>query len=289
MHGHCLVTTDGTTLLGGDDKAGVAVIMETVQHLMENPALPHGPIRIMFTCDEEIGHGAKYFDLKKAGAVAGYTLDGQGHGEVENENFSADLLTVRAIGYSVHPGIAKGKLKNALRALAVFVAQLPADTLTPEATADREGFLHPATLDAGVGSGRCKVLLRDFDTQKLDEYADIAERAAQRARELVPGVELVLEREKQYRNMAEFLRHVPHVVDWACEAFERLGRSWTLGAIRGGTDGAQFSEMGLPTPNLSTGQHNIHSVLEFASLTEMVWAAEHLIALLDLWQQRSRS
>ncbi|RMF40525.1 MAG: peptidase T [Planctomycetota bacterium] len=289
LQGHCLITTDGSTLLGGDDKSGVAVIMETAQSLMETPSVPHGPVRLMFTCDEEIGRGARYFDAGKCGAVAGYTLDGQGSGEVENENFSADQLNVRAIGYSIHPGIAKGKMKSALRALSALVAELPTDELTPETTDGRQGFLHPVALNAAVGEGLCKILLRDFDTSRLDQYEAIVRRAADKVQQLIPGVQLILQREKQYRNMAEYLRAVPHVVDWACEAYERLGRPWTLGFIRGGTDGAQFSERGLPTPNLSTGQHNIHSVREFASLTEMVWAAEHLVALLDLWQQRSRS
>ncbi|GIW98676.1 MAG: peptidase T [Pirellulaceae bacterium] len=289
MTGHCLVTTDGTTLLGADDKAGVAVIMELAQHLIENPHLPHGPVRIMFTCDEEIGHGARHFDLQRAGAAAGYTLDGQGHGEVENENFSADALTVRAMGHNIHPAIAKGRMKHALRAMCHFVDRLPRDRLSPETTDGRNGFLHPYHLQAGVGEASCEILLRDFDTARLDEYAALAEAAAAETEAAFPGVRLQIDRRRQYRNMAEFLQAAPHVVELACEAYRRLGRPWTLGAIRGGTDGAMFSEMGLPTPNLSTGQHAIHSVLEFASLDEMVWAVEHLVELLDLWQAFGRT
>lgn len=289
MLGHCLVTTDGTTLLGGDDKAGVAAIMELAHHLIENPSLPHGPVRILFTCDEEIGLGAKHFDLQKANAEAGYTFDGAGHGEVENENFSADQLVVQATGYNIHPAIAKDKMINASRAIASLVAQLPISEMSPEATEGKQGFLHPYSIQGGVGEAECRILLRDFETARLDEYASLVQKLAASVEAQFPGVRMRVKRSRQYRNMAESLSRSPQVVDFAQKAFEILGRACHLGSIRGGTDGAMFSEMGLPTPNLSVGQHNIHSVLEFASVTEMEWAIEHAIVLLDLWQSHARS
>lgn len=287
--GHCLVTTDGTTLLGGDDKAGVAAIMELAQHLIENPHLPHGEVRVLFTCDEEIGHGAKHMDLKKAAADFGYTLDGAGHGEVENENFSADHLTVRAKGYNIHPAIAKDKMVNALRALADLIANLPVDRLSPQTTEGKDGFLHPYDFAGGVGQAECKILLRDFDTEKLDDYAALVHKAAADVEATHPGIQFEIERTRQYRNMADSIAKSPQVVDFAVQAFQALGRPCALGSIRGGTDGAMFSEMGLPTPNLSVGQHNIHSVLEFASITEMQWAVEHLVQLLELWHAHAQS
>lgn len=289
MVGHCLITTDGTTLLGGDDKAGVAAIMELAQHLIENPHLPHGPVRVLFTCDEEIGLGAKFMDLEKANAAAGYTLDGSGRGEVENENFSADQLVVRAVGYNIHPSIGKGRMVNALRALAAFVAELPIADCSPESTEGKQGFMHPYAIEGGVGNAECKILLRDFETDRLDHYVQLAQTATEKVQQQFPGMHFEITRTRQYRNMADAMRRAPQVVDFATKAFENLSRPWRLGAIRGGTDGAMFSEMGLPTPNLSVGQHNIHSVLEFASLNEMVEAVEHAIEVLKLWQAHARS
>lgn len=289
MVGHCLVTTDGTSLLGGDDKAGVAAIMELAHTLIEQPHLPHGPVRVVFTCDEEIGLGAKHMDLSKAGATAGYTLDGAGHGMVENENFSADQITVRAIGYNIHPAIAKDRMVNATRGLSRLLARLPYDHLTPETTSGREGFLHPYAMEGDVSQAMCKVLLRDFQTAQLDEYASRIETAARAVEEELPGLRFKIERVRQYRNMADSLAQAPQVVEFATRAHTQLGRQFQTGSIRGGTDGAMFSEMGLPTPNLSVGQHNIHSVLEFASVTEMVMAVEHAVQTLELWQAHARS
>lgn len=287
--GHTLVTTDGTTLLGGDDKAGVAAIMELAAHLMEHPGIPHGPVRILFTCDEEIGHGARHFTLAKAKAAAGYTLDGSGHDEVEAENFSADQLTVHVVGHNIHPAIAKGKMWNATRGLAQLLSRLPQDRLTPETTDGRDGFLHVYSVNGGVGEASARILLRDFDTSNLDKYANLVDELASELRLEMPGLKIDIGRRQQYRNMADVLRKQPHVVDFAMRAFKQLDREPRLGLIRGGTDGAVFSEIGLPTPNLAVGQHNIHSVLEFVSLTEMVWAIEHAIELLEVWQAHARS
>ena len=263
--------------------------MEMAQHLLENPHLPHGPVRILFTCDEEIGKGATHMDLVKAGALAGYTLDGGGAGVVENENFSADQVTVQATGYNIHPAIAKDQMVNALRATAKLVAKLPLQNLSPESTDEKDGFLHPYDLSGGVASASCKILLRDFVTENLDSYFEMLQKLSEEVKTEVPGIEFTLNRQRQYRNMADALLKLPQVVDFASKAHESLGRQCELGSIRGGTDGAVFSEMGLPTPNLSVGQHNIHSVLEFASLNQMVAAIEHALKLLELWQAHARS
>ncbi|MEM8734430.1 MAG: peptidase T, partial [Planctomycetota bacterium] len=289
LEGHCLVTTDGSTLLGGDDKAGVACIMELAATLIENRHLPHGPVRILFTCDEEIGLGAKHMDLEKAAADAGYTLDGAGHNELEQENFSADQVVVRAVGYNIHPAIAKDRMINATRALSDFVSRLPHDRLAPECTDDRDGFLHPYDFQGGVSEATCKILLRDFETSKLDEYETLLQETAEATKQRFPKIEFEIKRSRQYRNMADSMKAAPHVAEFAKRAYAELGRECHTGAIRGGTDGAVFSEMGLPTPNLSSGQHNIHSVLEFASITEMTWAVEHAVQLLKIWQENGRS
>lgn len=289
MHGHTLITTDGRTLLGGDDKAGVAAIMEMAEHLIENTHLPHGPVRILFTCDEEIGLGAKHVDVRKAGASAGYTLDGGDECEVENETFSADMLEVTVTGHNIHPAIAKDKMINAVRGLSQLIAQLPADRLTPETTSGKQGFLHPFQFSGGVGEARVSILLRDFDTAKLDQYTELVLATADLVKQQLHGLNFKIDRIQQYRNMTDVLGRFPHVVNFAMLAHEQLGKTPHLGSIRGGTDGALFSAMGLPTPNLSVGQHNIHSVLEFASLNQIQYAVEHAIRLLELWADHAVS
>lgn len=287
--GHTLITTDGRTLLGGDDKAGVAAIMEMANHLMERPELPHGPIRILFTCDEEIGRGAMHFQANRANAIAGYTLDGGGEGTLDIENFSADMATVRFYGYNIHPALGKGRMINAIRAAAQFVTSLPNDRLAPEVTEGREGFIHPIETTGSVAEANVQLLLRDFDTAKLSQYASMLREAAQAITDQTPGLSFVCETVEQYRNMADRLRSFPIAADLAEKAYQALGIACTRGSIRGGTDGAQMTAMGLPTPNLSVGQHNIHSVKEFASLDQMARAVEHAILLADLWQSRGRS
>jgi tripeptide aminopeptidase len=281
--GHTLITTDGLTLLGGDDKAGVAAIMELANHFIENPHLPHGPVRILFTCDEEIGRGARHMNVAKAGAAAAYTLDGGNAYDVDNETFSADMLEIIANGYNIHPSIAKGKMINAIRGLSCLLAELPLDQLSPETTCEKQGFLHPYSMSGGVGEAKASILLRDFATAKLDEYASLVEVAASRVEKKISGLKFTIKRVQQYRNMADVLKKNPLVVHLALMAHEQLGFAPKLGSIRGGTDGAQFSAMGLPTPNLSVGQHNIHSVLEFASLNQMTYSVEHAVELLRLW------
>jgi tripeptide aminopeptidase len=284
--GCTLVTTDGTTLLGADDKAGVAVIMELATYLREHPAIAHGPIRILFTCDEEIGRGVRHVDLQKLGATACYTLDGAGAGEVDVETFSADLATVTVRGVNIHPSIAKGRMVNAVRAVSDFIARLPRDRLAPEAADGREGFVHPYQLHGGVAESVVKLILRDFETARLADEAEMLRQIATQVQAAFPGVHIDVGVTPQYRNMRDGLARDPRAVAYAQQAHERLGRTAKLTIIRGGTDGAQLTEKGLPTPNLSTGQHNPHSPLEWACLDEMVQAAEVLAELVQVWAAR---
>ena len=284
--GKTLITTDGTTLLGADDKAGVAVIMELAHHLVEHPQIPHGPVRILFTCDEEIGHGIDHVDLKKLGATVAYTLDGSGHGEIDTETFSADLATITVRGINIHPSIGKGRMVNALKVAAALLDRLPKAELSPETTDGRDGFLHPYAIEGGVGEVKIKVILRDFVTAGL---ADKAERLHALSREVekeFPGSKISIDVIKQYRNLGEGLAKEPRAVAYAQEAYKRLGRPSKLTVIRGGTDGSQLTERGLPTPNLSTGEHNPHSPLEWTCLEEMVEAVEVLVELVQVWAEK---
>ncbi|WP_417734448.1 peptidase T [Rosistilla oblonga] len=283
--GKTLITTDGTTLLGGDDKAGVAIIMELVATLIENPQLPHGPVKILFSCDEEIGHGTDKIDLAQLDAVAAYTLDGGGAGDLDVETFSADGVLVTFTGRNIHPSIGKGRMVNATRAAGFFLQQLPDDSLSPESTDGRDGFIHPYEIEGGVGRAELRVLLRSFDTAELTQYADRLRQAATATEQQYPGLAVRVEVKPQYRNMADGLRENPRVADLAEQAFRNLGRPVRRSIIRGGTDGSALTEKGLPTPNLSSGQHAIHSLHEFACLEEMIEAVEHLQELLRLWSE----
>ncbi len=285
--GHTIITTDGTTLLGADDKAGVAIIMELAHCLMENPAIPHGPVRILFTCDEEIGRGTRYVDLQRLGADVCYTFDGGGQNQIDNETFSADLAVVTVQGVNIHPSIAKGRMVNAVRAAAEWIRRLPR-ALSPELTSGCEGFLHPYTITGGVAQVEIQVLLRDFQSENLQGQAELVRRLAIEVESAFPGVKIDVQVRKQYRNMAEGLRREPRAVQYAIDAHRRLGREAELTIVRGGTDGSQLTEMGLPTPNLSSGQHNIHSPLEWASLDEMVAACEVGIEIIRRWGEDAR-
>lgn len=283
LRGQTIVTSDGTTLLGADDKAGVAVIMETAAHLIEHRQIEHGPVRLCFTCDEEVGRGVDKLDPKQIAAVACYTLDGQGADQIDVETFSADLAAVAVGGVNIHPSIAKGRMTNALRVAADFLARLPRHRLSPETTEDREGFLHPYEMGGGVGEVKLRILLRDFDTGKLEEHADLLHRAAAASMAEFPQAKIDVAVTRQYRNMAEGLVREPRAVAHAQQALERLGRRAELTIVRGGTDGSRLTELGLPTPNLATGQHNPHSPLEWACLDQMVKAVEWLVALAEVW------
>ncbi len=283
--GKTIITTDGTTLLGGDDKAGVAIIMELAETLIENPQLMHGSVRVLFTCDEEIGRGTDKIDLDKLAATVGYTLDGGAAGLIDVETFSADAATVRFVGHNIHPAIAKGRMVNALRGACDFVAQLPRDAHTPETTSGREGFIHPHDISGGVGEATVELILRSFESADLETYADQIRRGAESVVAKTPGLKAEVSVRRQYRNLRDGMQDLPEAVSLAEQAFANLGRSCTKTIVRGGTDGSQLTEKGLPTPNLSSGQHNIHSVGEFACLDEMVAAVEHLIEMLSLWSE----
>ena len=283
--GKTLVTTDGTTLLGGDDKAGAAIIMELAQTLIENPHLPHGRVKILMTCDEEIGKGTDKINLDQLDATVAYTLDGGGAGDIDVETFSADAATIRFVGHNIHPAIANGRMVNALRAAAKFVAKLPQDEMAPEVTEGRDGFIHPYQVEGGVGEAHVELLLRSFDSDQLEIYADDIRRIADTVVSETAGLSVEVDVRRQYRNLREGLAELPESIAFAKQAFENLGRPVQQTIVRGGTDGSQLTEKGLPTPNLSSGQHNIHSVHEFACLDEMVEAVEHLVELLALWSQ----
>lgn len=283
LAGKTIITSDGTTLLGADDKAGIAVIMTVAAHLMANPDIKHGPIRVVFTSDEEVGRGTDKVDIKKINATCAYTLDGSGEGELENETFSADLATVTISGYNIHPGLATGKMINAIRLAGEFITRLPWHTLAPETTADKVGFLHPYTMEGGVPEVKLRVLLRSFHTPDLADHAEILRHIAATVQAEHPKAKIGVEIKTQYRNMKEYLDKEPRSIELAAAALEKCGVEPKFASIRGGTDGSRLSEMGLPTPNLATGMHNFHSVLEFACLEEMESATKVLIELARLW------
>jgi tripeptide aminopeptidase len=283
--GKTLVTTDGTTLLGADDKAGVAVIMESAAYLMAHHEIPHGPIRICFTCDEEIGRGVNHLDLNKLGAVVGYTLDGGGTGEIDGETFSADLAVVTITGVNIHPAIAKGRMVNAARIAGAFLERIPWHALSPETTSDRQGFLHPYRIDGGVGSVTVRILLRDFETSKLADKANLLHGNAALLQAEHPGARIEVTVTPQYRNMADGLGKEPRALDFAEQAMRRVGLQPRRTIVRGGTDGSRLTELGLPTPNLSCGEHNLHSPLEWTCLEEMETAVRVLVELAQIWGQ----
>ena len=281
--GDDIVTASGTTLLGADDKAGVAAIMAAVELLLADPAIPHGPVRVCFTPDEEIGRGADRFDVRRFGCVAAYTLDGGSRGELEYESFSADLMTVAFNGFNTHPGYAKGRMVNAIRAAADFVASLPRGELSPETTAGHEGFVHPYDVEASVDRTVVKVLLRDFVTANLAAQRTLIDALAHNAAERHPGCRLEIAVREQYRNMREVLDQHPVVVQRARDAMRRVGIEPVERPIRGGTDGSRLSFMGLPTPNLFAGEHNFHSRLEWVSAQDMDLAARVIVELCRGW------
>lgn len=284
LKGKTVITSDGTTLLGADDKAGVAVIMTTAAHLIEHPEIKHGPIRVVFTVDEEVGRGTDKVEIDKINAVCAYTLDGEGVGGLENETFSADQAIVTITGVNIHPGLAKDKMVNAIRLTGEFLERLPKD-LSPECTGGRDGFLHPYVIEGGVPQVKLRILLRSFVTAELEDQAKLLTDAAAAVQQKYPTAKLEVEIKKQYRNMIEHLEREPRAVQLAAEAYRKLGIEPEFESIRGGTDGSRLSEMGLPTPNLSTGMHNFHSELEFACLEEMEQAVKLLTELAQLWGQ----
>jgi tripeptide aminopeptidase len=284
--GHDIVTASGDTLLGADDKAGVAAIMTAVAHLAANPDLPRPTLRVAFTPDEEIGAGASLLDLSQFGALCAYTIDGSTLGELQDETFSAEEAIVTVRGVDVHPGQATGKLVNALRLAARIVAALPFDRLTPESTSGRDGFIHPYEVHGTPGRAQIRLILRDFDDALLDDHVALLERTAREIVDSVPHATLDIEVRSQYRNMRRYLDQAPDVTAVAEEAIRAEGIEPMRTPIRGGTDGSRLSERGLPTPNVFTGGHEYHSVREWASVQDMAAAAATVVHLAAAWSSR---
>jgi tripeptide aminopeptidase len=284
--GHDIVSASGDTLLGADDKAGVAVIMAAVKHLAENPELPRATLRICFTPDEEVGQGATLFDIEKFGARCAYTIDGSDLGELQDESFSAIEARITITGVDVHPGQATGKLVSALRVGAELIAALPRDRLTPDTSSDREGFLHPVTFTGTGESAHIRVIARDFDEDLLQSHVALLRDTAERAVADHPGAVLDFELIRQYRNMRTYIDRMPEVVDAAAQAIRAEGVEPVRLPIRGGTDGSRLSEWGLPTPNLFDGGYEYHSVREWASLQDMAASAATVMRLAEIWSQR---
>jgi len=285
--GNDIVTASGTTLLGADNKAGVAEIVTAAEYLVQHPDIPHGPVRIGFTPDEEVGRGTLHFDVKKFGAVCAYTMDGGRRGEVEIESFSADAMTFTFHGFNTHPGYARGRMVNAIKVAATFIDSLPQHTLSPENTSDREGFVHPYVVNASVETTSVRLLVRDFDTWGLAEKERMLEALAQKAVGRHPGSRVEVVREEQYRNMKEILDTMPQIAEYAEEAVRQAGLEVHRRAIRGGTDGSRLSFMGLPTSNIFAGEHNFHSRLEWVSVQDMEKAVEVIVNLARLWEERA--
>ena len=285
--GHDIVTASGLTLLGADDKAGVAAIMAAAEYLTSHPEIRHGAIRVGFTPDEEIGRGANLFDVGRFGAICAYTIDGGGAGELEWESFSADAMTLTFKGFNTHPGYAKGKMVNAVKLAAAFIARLPEDRLSPETTDGYDGYVHPYLLDASVDRTSVKLLIRDFTTAGLEEKEALVEQLAREVVAAHPAASVEIRIAESYRNMREILEGYPDVVDAGREAIRRTGLAPLERPIRGGTDGSRLSFMGLPTPNLFAGEQNFHSRREWVSVQVMDKAVETIVNLCGIWEERS--
>jgi tripeptide aminopeptidase len=285
--GNDIITASGLTLLGSDDKSGVAEIMDAAYQLINNPQIKHGDVRILFTPDEEIGRGVDKVDMKRLNAQFGYTLDGGAVGDIEAETFSADGASVKIQGVAAHPGYAKGKMENAIKIAASIVENLPKTTLTPETTYKKEGFIHPVKIEGSLEHAQITLILRDFDTAKLAEHADVLRQAVAKTMQNFPHSTAEVKTWEQYRNMGEVLKDLPQVTDYAMEAMRRVGIKPHLGTIRGGTDGSRLSFMGLPCPNLFAGEQAIHGRHEHVSIQDMEKAVKTIVHLCAVWEENS--
>jgi len=283
--GNDIITASGTTLLGADNKAGVAEIMDAVHFLAKNPTIQHGTIKVLFTPDEEIGRGTAKIDLEKLGADYGYTIDGESLGTLEDETFSADSVRITIEGVSTHPGFAKGKLENALKIAADLLAALPKDSLSPETTEDMQGFIHPTSIEGILEKVVVGFIIRDFTTAGLHEKEDYLKALLDKVLENYPNSQANFEVKEQYRNMKEVLDHHPQVSEYALEAIKRSGLVPMRRSIRGGTDGSRLSFMGLPCPNIFAGEHAFHSKLEWVSLQDMQKAVEVIVNVCRVWEE----
>lgn len=285
--GNDIITADGTTLLGADNKSGVAAIMDAANFLVTHPEIKHGTIKILFTPDEEVGHGVDHVDMKKLGASYGYTIDGETVGTLEDETFSADMVVITINGISVHPGLAKGKMENAIRIAAAIIAALPADRLSPETTEGKEGFVHPVSITGILEQVTLKFIIRDFHDDGLHEKETWLRGIAEEAIRKFPNSTFDFKVIEQYRNMKVMLDRHPQVAEYAMEAIRRSGYEPKTRSVRGGTDGSRLSFMGMPCPNLFAGEHAFHSKQEWVSVQDMQKAVETIIHLCMIWEEKS--
>ncbi len=285
--GHDIITTDGTTLLGADNKAGIAEIMDAALFLTKNPQLKHGTIKILFTPDEEIGRGVDNVDLKKLGADFAYTIDGESAGQIEDETFSADGVTIIVEGVATHPGFAKGKMEHAIKIASAIVDRLPKNTCSPETTEGREGFLHPTNISGTLETANLGFIVRDFTEEGLREKEALLESIVQGVMKSFPRSTYRIEVKPQYRNMKQVIDRHPQTVEYAREAIRRAGLAPVRASIRGGTDGSRLSFMGLPCPNIFAGEHAFHSRLEWVSRQDMEKAVQTIVHLAMIWEERA--
>ncbi len=285
--GDDIITASGLTLLGADDKAGVAIIMDLVNYLTQHPEIKHGKIRVLFTPDEEVGRGVEKVDMKKLGAEFGYTLDGGERGALEGESFSADGAVAVIHGISAHPGYAKGKLVSAIKIAGEFIDALPKTSWSPETTEGRQGYIHPMAIDGQIEKTTVKFIIRDFETALLKEHENRLEAILQETVAKYPGARYEFTVHEQYRNMMDILNNLPHVMDYANEAMLRAGVQPEQHLIRGGTDGSRLSFMGMPCPNIFTGEMAIHSKHEYVSVQDMQKAVDTLVHLAQVWEEKS--
>ena len=285
--GNDLITADGTTLLGADNKAGVAEIMDAANFLISNPEVKHGVIKILFTPDEEIGRGVDKVDLKKLGADFAYTVDGETLGHIENETFSADMVMLEINGFSVHPGFAKNKMESAIKIASEIINSLPKNAFSPETTEGKEGFMHPVSISGGIEKTIVKFIIRDFDNAQLIEIEKMLESIVKTVLQSYPKSTYNFKVTEQYRNFKEILDQNPMLIDYAVEAVKRSGVKPHLSSIRGGTDGSRLSFIGLPCPNIFAGEHAFHGKHEWVSVQDMQKAVETIINLCVIWEEKS--
>ena len=283
--GETIITSDGTTLLGADDKAGIAEIMDAFTRMIENPQFKHGAVKIAFTPDEEVGAGVKYFDPQKFGAVVGYTMDGGPRGEIENETFCADTAIVTFVGKDIHPGYAKGKMVPSIKVAAAFVASLPRD-MAPETTDGPQGYVHPIAIEGNTSQSKVSLLVRDFDAKQLPVKEELLRQLAADACAAWPGAQFKFEVKEYYRNMKYDLEKEPRAIAYAMEAIRRTGLEPKLGSVRGGTDGAVLTAKGLPTPNVFTGEMGIHSLGEYICVKDMELAVQTILQTIAVWTEK---
>jgi tripeptide aminopeptidase len=285
--GNDIITADGTTLLGADNKAGVAEIMDAVYQLTQHPEIKHGTIKILFTPDEEIGRGVNHVNIQKLGAKFAYTIDGETAGHIEDETFSADGVTLTIHGISTHPGFAKNKMQSAIKIAGAILEALPKETLSPETTEHKQGFIHPVSVNGLIEKTVINFIIRDFQTSLLKEHELLLEELVKQQISNFPGATYQFEVKEQYRNMKEVLQHYPQVTAYAVEAVKRAGLNPLQSSIRGGTDGSRLSFMGLPCPNIFAGEHAFHSKLEWVSVQDMHRAVDTIVHLSKIWEENS--